>query len=72
MGVEQRWSRNRPEEAYGADRPEALFAEEMDSRAHYLAWLGQNRRSLGTTSGCRRAEKHSHLCCNESLDGEEI
>jgi hypothetical protein len=33
-GVEQRWSRNRPEEAYGADRPEALFAIEMDSRAH--------------------------------------
>ena len=43
-GVGQRGSPNRPEEAVGGDRPEALSAEEMDSRADALAWLGQNRR----------------------------
>jgi hypothetical protein len=44
-GVQQRGDPHRPEEAgAGGERPEALSAEEMDSRADALAWLAQNRR----------------------------
>ena len=70
-GVEHRGSRHRPEEAVGADRPEALFAEEMDSRAHFRL-VGPEQEDEQRLRAAAGEWRSLHLRCYESLDGQEI
>ena len=66
-----RGSRHRPEEAVGADRPEALFAEEMDSRAHFRL-VGPEQEDEQRLRAAAGEWRSLHLRCYESLDGQEI
>jgi hypothetical protein len=70
-GVEQRGSPYRPEEAYGGESPEALLAEEMDSRAHFRL-VGPEQEDEQRLRKAAGEWRSLHLRSDESPDGEEI
>jgi hypothetical protein len=74
-----RWAREWAKEGMSMDPKELLcprrapghcVAAEVGGREDF-SWLGQNRRmSSKTTRGCRRAQKRSSMCGDESPYGE--